>query len=104
MVAEDGRIYERKDIEKRLAINSTSPLDPSCSIDASQLRPNRIAKGAIESLVESCTMHYAEGKSGGGSVFWCDEGPWQLCGAGEEGGCGRGEAGQAPACVRSCLC
>ena len=41
VLAEDGRTYERKELIKWLATNSTSPLDPSCSIDASQLRSNR---------------------------------------------------------------
>ena len=53
VLAEDGRTYERLAIVKWLATKSTSPLDPSCSIDASQLRPNRAVKEAIEELVES---------------------------------------------------
>jgi len=53
VLAEDGNTYERKELIKWLATNSTSPLDPSCSIDASQLRSNRAVKKQIEELIES---------------------------------------------------
>ncbi len=53
VVADDGNTYERADILKWIATNSTSPMDLSCPLDASRLMSNGMAKQMIEQLVES---------------------------------------------------
>ena len=53
VLAEDGNTYERAAILKWIASKSTSPLDPSCPLDASRLMSNRMAKQQIEQLVAS---------------------------------------------------
>ena len=53
VVAEDGNTYERAAILKWLASKGTSPLDPSCPLDASRLMTNRAVKQQIEDLVNS---------------------------------------------------
>jgi TPR repeat protein len=53
VVAEDGNTYERAEILAWLASNTTSPLDPSCPLDASRLFLNRMAKQQIDELVAS---------------------------------------------------
>jgi TPR repeat protein len=53
VLAEDGNTYERVEILKWIATKSTSPLDPSCPLDASRVFPNRAVKQQIEELVAS---------------------------------------------------
>ena len=53
VLAEDGNTYERAAILKWIASKSTSPLDPSCPLDASRLMSNRAVKQQIEQLVAS---------------------------------------------------
>ena len=53
VLAEDGNTYERAAILKWIASKSTSPLDPSCPLDASRVFPNRAVKQQIEQLVAS---------------------------------------------------
>lgn len=53
VLAEDGHTYELAELRKWLALNSTSPFDPSCRIDSSKLRPNRAVKTQIEELMAS---------------------------------------------------
>ena len=53
VLAEDGNTYERSEIRRWLHTKSTSPLDPSCRLDASRLTCNRLAKQQIEELVAS---------------------------------------------------
>ena len=53
VLAEDGNTYERQEILQWIAKKSTSPLDPSCTLDASRLMSNRAVKQQIEELVAS---------------------------------------------------
>jgi TPR repeat protein len=53
VLAADGNTYERFEILKWIATKSTSPLDPSCPLDASRLMSNRAVKQQIEELVAS---------------------------------------------------
>ena len=69
VLAEDGRTYERTELKKWLVINSTSPLDPSCSIDASQLvnTPNLI--GVLIYDKKDHTLHVVkDGKHKAGKI------------------------------------
>ena len=53
VLAEDGNTYDRDGIEQCLQTNTTSPLDPSCTLTIEGLRPNRTVREAVETLVES---------------------------------------------------
>jgi len=50
--ASDGWTYERSAIATWCEAHNTSPLDPSVTLDLSQLKPNRSLRDAIERLVE----------------------------------------------------
>ena len=53
VVAADGNTYERSEITTWLSNHDTSPLDPSCKLNISNLVSNRSVKQQIEELVES---------------------------------------------------
>ena len=53
VLADDGNTYEREQILMWLALHHSSPLDPSCTLDASRLMSNRAVKQQIEELVAS---------------------------------------------------
>jgi hypothetical protein len=53
VVAQDGNTYERAEIIRWLDSHDSSPLDPSCRLDASRLVVNRSVQQQVEDLVES---------------------------------------------------
>ena len=53
VIAQDGNTYERYELLRWLETHSTSPLDPSCRLDADGLVVNRAVKQQIEDLFAS---------------------------------------------------
>ena len=53
VIAQDGNTYERYELLRWLETHSTSPLDPSCRLDADGLIVNRAVKQQIEDLFAS---------------------------------------------------
>ena len=58
VIAEDRSTYDREGIEQWLQTHTTSPLNPSftLTLTIARLIPNRIARGSVETLVDSSEL------------------------------------------------